>query len=86
MFAERSAMRHEEKAVKFAAAANFHRQAASESYSEANRAEILTGLPPRGTLPAHAQATAPLGGSGGFSNQGGFTQGGLNSNSYNTAL
>jgi hypothetical protein len=64
MFAERSAMKHEEKAVKLAAAANFHRQAAVESSSEANRAEFLSGLPPRGTLPPSAQSTVPLSSSG----------------------
>ena len=60
---ERSAMRHEEKAVKLAAASNLHRQAAAESFSEANRASVLSSLPPRGTLPATAQSSAPLGGS-----------------------
>jgi hypothetical protein len=74
MFAERSAMKHEEKAVKLAAAANFHRQAATESYSEVNRAEFLSGLPPRGTLPVHAQSTASLGGSGGITQGGGLNQ------------
>lgn len=87
MFAERSALRHEEKAVKLAAAANFHRQAATESYSEAGRAEFLSGLPPRGTLPAHATAAAPLGGSGGLTSSGGLSQGGLSqSTAYNSVV
>lgn len=47
---ERSAMRHEERGVKLAAAAQYHHQAAVESQSEANRAQVLSALPPRGTL------------------------------------
>lgn len=51
---EASAMRHEERGVKLAAAAQFHHQAALESQSEANRAQVISSLPIRGTLPMNS--------------------------------
>lgn len=82
-------MRHEERGVKLAAAAQFHRQAAMESSSEAQRAELLSSLPPRGTLPTTAGTVTPIGygqtglaGSNGFQNVSGSAYPTTSSSTY----